>query len=103
MGQAGGAPLLELVRDRHVPHEAATPEGVYAKAGWIGMSDWLGSGRYFRGNWRPIKKARAFVRSLGLRSQAEWTLDIPLFVAAGRNNAPIAFPKGMRGILVFRL
>jgi superfamily II DNA or RNA helicase len=64
----------------------ATPEGVYAKAGWIGMSDWLGSGRYFRGNWRPFKEARAFVRSLGLRSQAEWftycrsgkkPLDIP--------------------------
>ena len=48
------------------------PREVYAKAGWIGMSDWLGSGRYFRGNWRPFKKARAFVRSLGLKSQIEW-------------------------------
>jgi superfamily II DNA or RNA helicase len=49
----------------------AFPEGVYADAGWIGMSDWLGSGR-FHGNWRPFKKARALVRSLGLKNQEEW-------------------------------
>jgi hypothetical protein len=50
----------------------ATPNEVYADAGWIGMSDWLGSGRYFPGNWRPFKKARALVRSLRLKSQTEW-------------------------------
>jgi 3-mercaptopyruvate sulfurtransferase SseA len=64
----------------------STPEGVYADTGWTGMSDWLGSGRYFRGGWRPFNEARAFVRSLKLKSQAEWftycrlgrkPLDIP--------------------------
>ena len=50
----------------------ATPDEVYAAAGWIGMSDWLGSGRYFRGNWRPFKQARALVRGLGLKSQTGW-------------------------------
>src|SRR5258705_231278 len=37
------------------------------------MSDWLGNGgRVARGQYRPFKNARAFVRKLGLKSQAEW-------------------------------
>jgi hypothetical protein len=50
----------------------STPDGVYADAGWIGMPDWLGSSRYVYGA-RPFKKARDFVRSLGLKSQKEWS------------------------------
>ena len=44
---------------------------VYAKAGWAGIGDWLGTKR--RGmRWRPFKKARAFVRGLDLKSTNEW-------------------------------
>jgi hypothetical protein len=35
------------------------------------MGDWLGTGRH-HGGWRPFKDARAFVRHLGFKSQAEW-------------------------------
>jgi 3-mercaptopyruvate sulfurtransferase SseA len=48
-----------------------TPHSVYADADWASMSDWLGNGDR-RGNWRPFEEARAFVRSLGLESRADW-------------------------------
>jgi 3-mercaptopyruvate sulfurtransferase SseA len=49
----------------------AAPNGRYADAGWDSWSDWLGHGRHI-GNWRRFDKARAFVRSLGLESRADW-------------------------------
>ena len=38
------------------------------------MGDWLGTARSLTRlrQYRPFKKARAFVRSLGLKSEAEW-------------------------------
>src|SRR5262249_61093496 len=48
------------------------PDSAYADAGWAGMNDWLGNGKRRRGDWRPFNKARAFVRSLGLKSGADW-------------------------------
>jgi len=50
----------------------AAPRPVYADAGWAGMSDWLGNRDRRFGDWRPFNKARAFVRSLGLESRADW-------------------------------
>jgi superfamily II DNA or RNA helicase len=50
----------------------ANPNAVYAKAGWCTWFDWLGAGRHREAGWRPFKKARAFVRSLRLKSHAEW-------------------------------
>ena len=50
----------------------AGPDRVYAKDGWSGWGDWLGTGRR-RGGWQPFKKARNFVRRLGLKSSSEWT------------------------------
>jgi superfamily II DNA or RNA helicase len=51
----------------------ASPSQTYANSGWVGMGDWLGTGRrYGNGSWRPFKKARSFVRSLGLKSRTEW-------------------------------
>jgi len=48
------------------------PSGPYAKD-WIDWADWLGSNQVqARGKWRPFKEARAFVRSLGLKSNQEW-------------------------------
>jgi superfamily II DNA or RNA helicase len=50
------------------PDIPAKPAEVYANRGWVGFSDWLGTGRL----WQPFSKARAFVRKLGLKSYTEW-------------------------------
>jgi hypothetical protein len=49
----------------------ANPNVVYAKTGWSGMGDWLGT-RNRRGDWRPFKDARIFARRLNLKSETEW-------------------------------
>ena len=49
-----------------------SPSQVYAKAGWLGMGDWLGTGKIAKGQHRPFKKARTFARRLGLKSNKEW-------------------------------
>ena len=49
----------------------ANPHQIYANDGWAGMGDWLGTGTvatHLR-QYRSFKEARAFVRSLGLKSQ----------------------------------
>jgi hypothetical protein len=51
----------------------ADPNTAYAKEGWRGMSDWLGTQRKPPGTpWRPLKQARAYVRSLHLKSSNDW-------------------------------
>jgi formylglycine-generating enzyme required for sulfatase activity len=52
----------------------ASPHRVYAKDGWVGIGDWLGTGRVanrFR-QFRSFNEARAFARRLRLKSEAEW-------------------------------
>ena len=49
----------------------ANPNTVYTNKGWVGWGDWVGTGRR-RGNWRPFKEARAFVRSLRLKKASDW-------------------------------
>jgi hypothetical protein len=52
----------------------ACPNRTYAKSGWLGMGDWLGTGTIafrFRKH-RPFQEAREFARSLNLKSHAEW-------------------------------
>jgi superfamily II DNA or RNA helicase/SAM-dependent methyltransferase len=53
----------------------AQPYQTYKGKGWVSMGDWLGTGTIatFNRTYRPFEEARAFVRSLGLKSQAEWT------------------------------
>jgi hypothetical protein len=50
------------------------PWRTYASSGWAGLGDWLGTGTVasFLRQYRPFTKARAFVRSLGLKSSDEW-------------------------------
>ena len=65
----------EYCRSGNKRHDIpAAPYLTYAEAGWVGWGDWLGTGRV--GNrlrqYRPFNKARAFVRSLGLKSSIEW-------------------------------
>jgi superfamily II DNA or RNA helicase len=54
------------------------PSRVYKLSGWSSMGDWLGTGVIASGTikYRPYERARSFVRSLGLKSVAEWTLYI---------------------------
>jgi superfamily II DNA or RNA helicase len=52
----------------------SNPNAIYSEAGWAGWGDWFGTGTvasYLR-PYRSFKKARAFVRALGLKSVAEW-------------------------------
>jgi hypothetical protein len=50
------------------------PDKKYAKVGWSGWGDWLGTGNISRHNrtYMDFGSARAFVRTLGLKSQREW-------------------------------
>jgi hypothetical protein len=52
----------------------AAPQDVYADHGWVGYGNWLGTGTVatFLRQYRSFKKARAFVRRLGLKSFSEW-------------------------------
>ncbi|MCK5536604.1 MAG: hypothetical protein KAI79_07240, partial [Bacteroidales bacterium] len=63
-------------RPNNIP---TAPDYVYKDKGWIDFSDWLGTGRKRKGNsiednntWLPYEKARDFVRTLKLKSTAEW-------------------------------
>jgi hypothetical protein len=51
------------------------PDYIYAGHGWTGWGDFLGTGRPAPGTmvWRPFAQARAYVRSLGLRSYEDWS------------------------------
>lgn len=51
-----------------------SPRIVYAKQGWAGLGDWLGTefvATRRRIYW-PFRKARSFARKLSLKSQGEW-------------------------------
>ena len=50
------------------------PNSTYAKDGWCGFGDWLGTGTVatHQHQYRPFEEARAFVRSRGLKTQAGW-------------------------------
>jgi superfamily II DNA or RNA helicase len=52
----------------------SNPQMTYSRPSWIGWADWLGNDNCAPGKraWRPFKKARAFVHSLGIKSQSEW-------------------------------
>ena len=52
----------------------ASPNQAYAEDGWQGWGDWLGTGTIAPQlrEYRPFEQARAYARSLGLRSGAEW-------------------------------
>jgi hypothetical protein len=75
---SGHKQWYEFVHDR-LPAKGARPTDipkypnlVYAKTGWTSWSDFLGTGNPRRGGFRPFRQARAYARSLGLASRAEW-------------------------------
>lgn len=80
LGLAGKEDWSKYCRGEHsekgpIPADIpATPERVYREQGWAGYGDWLGTGRianHLR-EYRDFQEARAFVRSLGLRSEKDW-------------------------------
>src|SRR5262245_46696781 len=47
------------------------PHMVFADDGWLSWGDWLGSGTIatYKVKYRPFEQARAFARTLGLKSR----------------------------------
>ena len=54
----------------------AAPANTYAKDGWLGYGDWLGTGNIHphKKQFRPFRKARTYARNLGLKNFIEWQL-----------------------------
>ncbi len=82
------------------PDIPASPERVYAHAGWAGVGDWLGTGvvaARFR-EFRSFEQARSFARKLGLKSREDWleyvqTGHLPADIPAN----PRTYTDGWRG------
>jgi hypothetical protein len=68
-----GAYCASGARPADIP---ARPSQTYANSGWLGYGDWLGTGTVSTRmrKFRSFKRARAFARSLGLKSQREWSV-----------------------------
>jgi superfamily II DNA or RNA helicase len=75
LGLKSGTEWRNYCRSGKKPDDIpAAPHHTYAQKGWAGWGDWLGTdavASYLR-QYRPHRKARAFVHGLGLKSQAEW-------------------------------
>lgn len=70
----------DYLRSGKKPNDIPTrPAQTYAETGWSGLGDWLGTGTIAPRlrQYRPFKKARAFARSLSLKSVAEWYAPLP--------------------------
>ena len=50
----------------------SNPNLVYKDQGWMSWPDWFGTFTSARGKFRTFKRARKFVRGLGLKGQSEW-------------------------------
>lgn len=64
-----------LAQSDHLPSDIpASPNAVYKGKGWAGWGDWLGSWAIASQarKYRSFFEARAFVRSLGLKSGKDW-------------------------------
>jgi superfamily II DNA or RNA helicase len=75
LGLKSNAEWYAYCRSGKKPNDIpARPDGVYAKAGWVGLNDWLGNGTVSPNvvQKRSFQKARSFVRGLGLKSANEW-------------------------------
>jgi superfamily II DNA or RNA helicase len=71
----------------------ADPSKVYKNKGWISLGDWLGTGTIAARDvvYRPFKKAREFVHSLGLKNDDAWRMyckrgDKPEDIPSNPNN-----------------
>ena len=65
----------EFCKSGKLPEDIpADPSNTYKDKGWVGVGDWLGTGRLANQarSFRSFKQARKFARSLKLKSRAEW-------------------------------
>src|SRR5262249_104670 len=73
LGLKTQAEWIEYSKSGKKPADIPTnPNNVYAKTGWKGFYDWLGTSWRHGEAWRPFKEARAFVRKLGVENEGEW-------------------------------
>jgi superfamily II DNA or RNA helicase len=89
LGLKNGKEWVRYIKAHNLPNDIPkSPNGVYKDSGWIDWDDWLGTSNVRNTNrsFRSFKKARAYVRSLGLQNQMDWRryiktgslpLDIP--------------------------
>ncbi len=86
---------FEFSRSGRKPEDIpAGPQRIYAKDGWTGWGDWLGTGNVANSmrRHRPFEEARSFVRRLGLKSIKEWEAycksgDRPIDIPTNPNRA----------------
>lgn len=75
LGLKTQAEWIAFTKSTHLPSDIpANPDVVYSDKGWSGVGDWLGTwaiAKQLR-KYRAFLRARAFVRSLGLKSMADW-------------------------------
>ena len=81
--RSGKKPIFRPYRPMFMPMRAGS------------IVDWLGAGRRI-GNWRPFNEARAFVRSLELKSGPEWNV----YCRSGKK--PNDIPADTDGLLCHR-
>jgi superfamily II DNA or RNA helicase len=75
LGLKNQAEWNRYVKSHQLPTDIpASPQTVYGDKGWRGIGDWLGTGIESNKHrtFRSFESARAFVRTLGLRSALEW-------------------------------
>lgn len=64
---SSGEEWIKFIDEQGIPENVPRyPNSVYAKDGWNGMKDWLGTA------YLPFKESREFARSLNLKNTEEW-------------------------------
>jgi hypothetical protein len=58
--------------DKRLDNIPTCPNVIYKDNGWIGIDDWLGTGKPSRGIFLPYEEAKKFAIKLRLKSQTEW-------------------------------
>ena len=61
-----------LKSDKRPDNIPTAPNVIYKDEGWIGIADWLETGRPPKGIFLPFDEARKFVRKLKIKSKTEW-------------------------------
>jgi hypothetical protein len=69
LGFRGDSDWWKYCKSGTKPKDIPTNPNVAYKNEWTSWTDFLNTGR---GDFRPFKKARIFVRNLGLRNLKEW-------------------------------
>jgi hypothetical protein len=77
LGLKSRAAWNAFAKSRQLPPDIpACPHQIYARKGWAGCGDWLGTGTVATRlrRYRPFEEGRIYARSRGLKSRAEWNV-----------------------------